>query len=89
MNGGISPDLRIDLTSPLFPETTIQLDPNYYSGKSFVIRAHHHSKDNIYIQKAKLNGVILKENAISFTDIVKGGLLELYGCKTSHEYRQS
>ncbi|MBZ4192242.1 GH92 family glycosyl hydrolase [Niabella beijingensis] len=78
MNGGTSEGLRVDITSPLFPEARIRLDNAYYKGKEFVIRAHHHSPDNIYIQSAKLNGRTLKENYISFNDIVNGGVLELY-----------
>ena len=77
MNGGTSPDLRIDLTSPIFNEIKIKLNSSYYQGKEFVIKAHNNSVQNIYIQSAKLNGVLLKENYISFKDIVKGGLLEL------------
>ncbi|WP_449437518.1 glycoside hydrolase domain-containing protein [Pedobacter steynii] len=77
MNGGTSPDLRIDLTSPIFNEIKIKLNSSYYQGKEFVIKAHNNSVQNIYIQSAKLNGVLLKENYISFKDIVNGGLLEL------------
>jgi predicted alpha-1,2-mannosidase len=78
MNGGTSPDLRIDLTSPLFNYIKIDLDPNYYKGKSFIIQAYNNSAKNIYIQSAKLNGKIVKGNAISFKDLVAGGKLELY-----------
>jgi len=78
MNGGTSPDLRVDLTSPLFNEAAIHLDPKYYPGKQFRIKTYNNSAKNIYIQSAKLNGKLLKENAISFKDIVKGGILELY-----------
>lgn len=77
MNGGTSQDLRIDLTSPIFNEIKIKLNSSYYQGKEFVIKAHNNSTQNIYIQSAKLNGVLLKENFISFKDIVKGGVLEL------------
>jgi hypothetical protein len=34
MNGGTSPDLRVDLTSPLFNSVTINLNPKYYKGKT-------------------------------------------------------
>nr|WP_068887515.1 GH92 family glycosyl hydrolase [Pedobacter panaciterrae] len=78
MNGGTSPDLRIDLTSPIFNEIKIKLNPNYYKGKEFVIKAHNNSPENIYIQSAKLNGKLLNSSFISFKDIVNGGLLELY-----------
>ena len=77
MNGGTSPDLRIDLTSPLFQHIKIKLDPAYYGGKVFEIKAYNNSPTNIYIQSAKLDGKLLTENAISFKDIVKGGKLEL------------
>jgi predicted alpha-1,2-mannosidase len=78
MNGGTSPDLRVDLTSPLFSEMTINLDPAFYSGKQFVIKAYNNSAKNIYIQSVKLNGQTLKENYISFRDITKGGKLEVW-----------
>jgi predicted alpha-1,2-mannosidase len=78
MNGGTSPDLRIDLTSPLFQKVKINLDPTFYPGKTFQIIAHNNSAINIYIQSVKLNGKVLKENAFSFKDIVKGGVLELF-----------
>jgi predicted alpha-1,2-mannosidase len=77
MNGGTSPDLRVDLTSPLFSDMTIRLDPAFYSGKQFVIKAYNNSAKNKYIQSAKLNGQTLKANYISFHDITKGGKLEL------------
>ncbi|MDB5004556.1 MAG: alpha,2-mannosidase [Mucilaginibacter sp.] len=77
MNGGTSPDLRIDLTSPLFNYIKIDLNPNYYKGKSFIIKAYNNSAKNIYIQSSKLNGKILKDNFISFKDLVAGGMLEL------------
>ncbi len=77
MNGGTSADLRIDITSPLFKYAKINLNPGYYKGKDFVIEAHNNSAQNIYIRSAKLNGRVLKDNFISFKDIVKGGKLEL------------
>ncbi|MBO9561623.1 MAG: GH92 family glycosyl hydrolase [Niastella sp.] len=77
MNGGTSPDLRIDITSPLFSEATIHLNPAFYKGKTFVIKAVNNSDKNIYIQSIKLNGQTIKDHAISFLDITKGGTLEL------------
>jgi predicted alpha-1,2-mannosidase len=78
MNGGTSPDLRIDITSPLFSEMTVRLDPHYYKGGAFTIKTYNNSARNIYIQYIKLNGRLLKEPHISFMDIVKGGKLELF-----------
>lgn len=77
MNGGTSPDLKVDITSPLFSNMTINLDPAYYKGKQFRIKAYNNSPANIYIKSAKLNGKLLKQNTISFKDITNGGLLEL------------
>ncbi len=84
MNGCTSPDMRVELTSPLFEMITIHLDNKYYNGDKFVIRATNNSADNIYIQKARLNGKSLEEMHISFEDIVNGGelLLEM-GNKSS------
>ena len=77
MNGGTSPDLRVDITSPLFSEMTLHLDPAFYSGKTFVIKAINNSDKNIYIQSIKFNGRPIKDHSISFRDIAKGGKLEM------------
>ncbi|HMI03859.1 MAG TPA: GH92 family glycosyl hydrolase [Pedobacter sp.] len=78
MNGGTSADQTLDLTSPLFRTARIKLNSQYYPGKEFIVEAHDNSPENIYIKSAKLNGRMLKENKISFKDVVKGGKLELY-----------
>ena len=78
MNGGTSPELRLDITSPIFEEVQIKLNPKYYPGKEFIIKTYNGSSKNIYIHSAKLNGSILKGNAISFKDVVNGGKLELF-----------
>jgi putative alpha-1,2-mannosidase len=75
MDGGTSPDLRVDLTGPLFDKITIRLDPAYYKGKEFVIETRNGSKENIYIRSITLNGEEVKNPWISFRDIVKGGQL--------------
>ena len=77
MNGGTSPDLRVDITSPLFNEITIRLNDPCYKGRNFIIRAYNNSKKNIYIQSMKLNGHPVRGSFIGFTDIVNGGVLEM------------
>ena len=67
-----------DLTAPEFDEITIHLDPNYYSGKTFKIKAYNNAPDNCYIQKAKLNGKALQNSWIYQKDVAKGGVLELW-----------
>jgi predicted alpha-1,2-mannosidase len=69
---------RFEITSPLFQELTFKLDPNYFSGKTFRVVAHDNSADNIYIQRATLNGKPYAKNYIDFKDMVAGATLELY-----------
>lgn len=69
---------RFDITSPVFDRISIALDPAYYSGKQFTIIAHDNSPSNVYIQSATLNGKDLSVPYIDFTDIVKGGELDVF-----------
>ena len=64
------------LTSPVFDEITIQLDPDYYTGKTFRVVAHDNSPRNVYIQSAKLNGELLKRSWLEHKELVAGGVLE-------------
>lgn len=45
-------------------------------GKYFTIHAPMASKDNKYIQEAKLNGMILDRSFITHVEIMSGGTLE-------------
>ena len=45
-----------EITTPEFDEIAIALDPRYYPGGEFRIATHDNTPDNVYIQKAKLNG---------------------------------
>jgi len=69
---------RYEITSPLFSEVEVALDPRYFKGKSFKIKAHDNSPENGYIQKALLNGQPYEKCYIDFQDIVAGGTLELF-----------
>lgn len=77
MNGGVTANPYLEITSPLFKKTTITLDNKYYKGVSFSIEAANNSPENIYIQRATLNGVELKEPRIPFSAVVNGGVLVL------------
>ena len=77
--------------SPLFEDAKIHLP----DGKTFEVKANNVSKDNKYIQSAKLNGKPWNEPTISHADIVAGGVLELemgplpnkeWGVKSSISY---
>jgi predicted alpha-1,2-mannosidase len=58
--------------SPLFKRATLNL-PN---GKRLDISAANNSRDNVYIQSARLNGAPLVEPVITYDQIEAGGTLE-------------
>lgn len=78
IDGGSARNPRYDITSPVFDEVTISLDSNYYKGKSFKIKTYNNSKENCYIQRARLNGKEYDSFQIYHTAFSEGGLLELW-----------
>ncbi|GAB3650216.1 hypothetical protein GCM10028791_17110 [Echinicola sediminis] len=78
LKGSSSAKPVYEITSPIFDEIIIKLDEKYYPGKQFVIRTYNNSKENMYIQDARLNGEKLNRFWFEHTDYVKGGLLELW-----------
>lgn len=70
-------DNKYQITSPVFNRIKINLDENYYTGKTFEIIANNNSKENIYIQSIKLNGKTLERYWISHDEITNGGVLEM------------
>ncbi|MGQ8335127.1 GH92 family glycosyl hydrolase [Sunxiuqinia sp. A32] len=70
-------DLRFEITSPVFDEITIQLDKDYTTGTTFTVKANNNSPQNIYIQRASLNGQSLERCYLDYTEIAAGGVLEL------------
>lgn len=67
-----------EITSPVFDEVKINLDQNYYPGKTFIIKTYNNSKENCYIQKAELNGIPLNQCWFAHAAFSKGGVLELW-----------
>ena len=59
--------------SPFFEKATLHL-PN---GKSFTIKAKDISKDNKFIQNARLNGIPLNTPFLTHEQLMSGGVLEL------------
>jgi predicted alpha-1,2-mannosidase len=57
--------------SPVVDKAVIYLE----NGKKFTIIAKNNSKKNIYIQNAILNGNLLKNNFITYDDLLDGGKL--------------
>jgi putative alpha-1,2-mannosidase len=62
-----------EIGSPIFEKTVIRLG----NGKEFVIKAHHVSAQNKYMQSAQLNGKPLDKPWFFHADIADGGALEL------------
>lgn len=69
---------RMEITSPFFDKIEFRLDSTYHSGKNFTIIAHNNSAENVYIQKALLNGKEHNQCHLDFKDIAVGGTLELF-----------
>ncbi|MBD5225780.1 MAG: glycoside hydrolase family 92 protein [Bacteroidales bacterium] len=71
-------DNRMEITSPVFDRIEFALDPEYHGGKKFTIIAHDNSPENIYINRATLNGKEYDRCYLDFEDISNGGTLELF-----------
>ncbi len=69
---------RLEITSPVFDRVEFKLDPAYFPGGKFTVIAHDNSAENIYIQKAVLNGKEHPACYLDFTDVTAGGVLELF-----------
>ena len=67
-----------EITSPVFDEITITLNPDYYQGGKFVIKTYNNSPEHIYIQRAVLNGEPFNQVWFSHDEFAKGGVLELW-----------
>ena len=77
MDGGCSSEPMLEIGSPIFGRITVKLNRDYYSGNTFTVETRNNSPENIYIQKAFLNGKQLKEPRIPFSAIKEGGKLVL------------
>lgn len=79
--GTAAADPVYEITSPLFNEVVIRLDKRYYPADRsdrFIVRTHDNSADNVYIQRARLNGRELKTFWFPHEEFARGGLLELW-----------
>ncbi|WP_399880289.1 glycoside hydrolase domain-containing protein [Streptomyces sp. BBFR51] len=78
VTGGSLPGPVYDITSPVFDEITIKLDPHHDKGKRFRIVTHHNSAENMYIQRARLDGKRLDNAWFRHDQLADGGTLELW-----------
>ena len=67
-----------EITSPVFDEITIRLNPDYYKGDKFVIKTYNNSKQNCYIQKTAYDGVPHNSYRLEHRKLQQGGLLEIW-----------
>ncbi len=77
MDGGCSLNPVYEIGSPSYPKVTIRLNKQFNRGLAFVITAGNASRENKYIQSAKLNEIPLTCFKILQADLLKGGKLEL------------
>jgi predicted alpha-1,2-mannosidase len=70
-------DPRYEIFTPLFDKVTLNLNPTYSKGKSFVITAKNNSPENVYIQSATLNGQPFNRCWLNYSEITAGGTLDL------------
>lgn len=68
---------RYEIGSPVLEKAVIRLDPKFYPGGEFTIIARNVSRQNGYVQSAKLNGKPLNRTYITHQEIAQGGILEL------------
>ncbi|AHM62235.1 alpha-1,2-mannosidase [Flammeovirgaceae bacterium 311] len=78
LQGNVSKTPVYDITSPIFDEITIQLDPKYYKGRQFKIKTYDNSRENCYIQRAMLNGKELNKFWFTHEEYARGGTLEIW-----------
>ena len=78
VDGLTSPEPSFSIGSPVFDKATIKLNSQYYKGKEFVITTKNNGKQNVYVKPSKrINGKPSKAGSIKFSDVVKGGSIEL------------
>ncbi len=78
LQGNTSVKPVYEITSPIFDQITIELDPKYYQGKQFKIKVHDNSNANVFIQRTTLNGKSYNNFWLSHDDYAKGGTLEIW-----------
>ena len=77
VDGGGSAHPVYEIGSPLFKKIVIDLGNRYGRGKTFTIIAENASHENMYVQKAMLNGKELKSFKFPAKELLEGGTLRL------------
>ncbi len=77
MTGGTEADPVYEITSPVFNEIRIRLDPKYYPGEELIIQASENSPRHAYVRGVTFNGQVVSAYSIRHGDLVKGGIVKL------------
>ena len=76
VKGLTAPEPEFQIGSPLFDKVTISLNPDYYSGKEFVIETTG-GEDGIYINSMELDGAPHGSVSLPFSKVAGGGCLKI------------
>lgn len=85
LKGGAAIEPVYEIASPIFDKITIHLDDRFYAGGTFVITTKNNSPQNVYVQKATLDGQHLDQPWFSHKALVDGGELVLEMSPTKGE----
>ena len=77
MNGGTEADPAYQIGSPIFDRISISLNPKYYPGKEFIIKAESNSPSHVYVSSAKWGNQPLDKLELTHSQITGGGELVL------------
>jgi len=77
MNGGTDKDAAYQIGSPIFNKITIDLNPKYYAGKTFVIKAENNNTENVFVKDIKYNNKAVPNFSLTHQEITTGGELIL------------
>ena len=70
-------NMNYAISTPVFDEIKIKLDPNFYPGREFIIRKSNTLNKNRKIQRIYFNGKKVNRFFINHADVVNGGVLEI------------
>ncbi|WP_147678039.1 GH92 family glycosyl hydrolase [Algibacter pacificus] len=76
VNGGTEENPEYQIGSPIFDKVTIQLHPDYYTGKTLQIKVINNSDSNVLVKKATFNDNLLTDFKVSHKDLTSGGIFQ-------------
>lgn len=70
-------DTKYQISTPVFEEISMKVSGKSAQVKKFRVVTKNFTEENIYIQSAKLNGEVINRSWLDYSEIAKGGILEL------------